>query len=127
MAWEFEYDQPTDQILEECKNLLENTGYEIEVYAPESNIVVSEVSEIKYLLRRYDYQVIIMVSDRIQVFLSATKFVYKRGSELSLFGKQMVDYDVEDRLPLKAQEKIMQPLNVELQRLGYIQSHLRDA
>lgn len=120
MTWEFDFDGSQVQTLEKCKAVLEQAGYEIYVYAPESNLVATEVAVAKYYLRRYDYQVIVLVTDRIQVFLSATKFVYKRSSEWSLFGKEMLDYDVEDRLPVRVQEKILEPLGRQLKQMGYL-------
>ncbi|MFH1851489.1 MAG: hypothetical protein ABIA75_04025 [Candidatus Neomarinimicrobiota bacterium] len=119
MAWKFDYPGYQAAALTTTKQVLEDLGYQIDVYAPESNLIATGLQSAKYSLRRYDYVLIVRVADRIEVFISAQQFIYKRGSELSLFGKSMVDTDVQDRLPLALQGRIMEPVEREFRRLGY--------
>ena len=118
MAWEFEYPGTKSATLNSCKQVLEDLGYEIEIYAPESNLVVTTAKPVKYYLRRYDYSLVLGISDRLKVYVTAQEYVYKRGSQLSLFGKTMLDSDVKDKLPFGLQTTIINPIRGEFQQLG---------
>ncbi len=121
MAWEFDYPGTKAATLVACKQILEELGYEIDVYAPESNLIVTTQQPIKYFLQRYDYSLVLGIEDRLKIFVTAQKYVYKRGSQLSLFGSTMIENEQEDKLPFKLQNEILNPIRGKLQTQGIIE------
>ncbi len=107
---EFSYEIPKDEVLDRCKSILISLNYDIDLYAPESALLVTQKKRLKHSFRRYDYAVVVIVSDRIEVFLSVEKWVFNRGSELSTSGERMYRVQREDILPEKLQNQVFQPI-----------------
>ncbi|MFQ6611543.1 MAG: hypothetical protein ACE5D2_00385 [Fidelibacterota bacterium] len=107
---EFNYQIPKDQVLDKCKQDLLRLGYEIDIYAPETGLLVTKKKKLKRSFRRFDYLVVVIVTDKIEVFLGVEKWVFKRGSEVSTSGKSLYQTQSEDVLPVKLRKKIFQPI-----------------
>ena len=78
MSKEYDFIRNKLEVLNICKNILEDLDYEIDIYAPEvySN---DKVNRLRRVLRRYDYIIYIEVNDRIEIHLSAERSIFNRG------------------------------------------------
>ena len=110
------YDYLTDQyeVLEICKNILQELEYEIDIYAPESYMLTTKPTRLRKVLRKYDYIIYLKVTDRINVHISAERNIFNRGSESSLGGSSIIIKQTETYLPLSIQKKIFDPISNKL-------------
>lgn len=115
MAWQFEFNQPKARAFAQCRTVLEDNGYDIEVYAPESYFIVTTERSDHHLLQKFDYALVLVFNDRLDIYITASKYVYKRGSQLALLGREMLNQEAADRLPYRLQRKIIEPLQLSLQ------------
>jgi len=100
MVREYIYEIPKSDVLEHCRNLLVKLDYEIDIYASETDILITKPIKIRRTLRRYDYIVFVQVTDRIEIFVAAERSVFKRGSESTIGGSSLIEKQSEDALPL---------------------------
>ncbi len=77
----YEYYLPKDSVLNECRQILLSLDYDIDIYAPESFALTTKSIRIRRTLRKYDYVVFIQVADKIEVHISASRSIFRRGSE----------------------------------------------
>ena len=77
MVREYIYEIPKSDVLEHCRDVLVKLDYEIDIYASETDILITKPLKIRRALRRYDYIVFVQVrielkslSRRSAVFLS---------------------------------------------------------
>ena len=122
MAWKYDYPGSKSETLDICKTTLEELGYSIDIYAPESQFLVTEARAARYFMRQYQYSVIIGVTDEVNIYLTASKDIFKRSSQVSLFGSTMLNSEAEDKLPKKLQDKIIFPINAQLKSFAIEQS-----
>lgn len=115
----FHFEGEKSAALDETRNVLESLGYDMDVFAPESNFLVTKPSQLKRDIRRYDYALAVYVSDMIQIHIIAEKYVFKRGSESSLGGgKGITEKQTSDRLPYEIQQKVFWPVISGLKEKG---------
>ena len=111
MVREYIYEIPKSDVLEHCRDLLVKLDYEIDIYASETDILITKPIKIRRTLRRYDYIVFVQVTDRIEIFVAAERSVFKRGSESTVGGSGLIEKQSEDTLPLSLQKRILIPIH----------------
>ena len=117
------YDYLTDkyEALDICKNILQELEYEIDIYAPESYMLTTKPTQLRRVIRKYDYIIYLNVSDRINIHISAERNIFNRGSESSLGGSSIIIKQTETYLPLSIQKKIFDPINNKLKNHNFRQ------
>ena len=110
----YDYSVKKYEALEICKGILEELEYEIDIYAPESHILTTKPTQLRRVIRKYDYIIYLKVSDRINIHISAERSIFNRGSESSIGGSSMTIKQTETYLPLSIQKKIFDPINNKL-------------
>ena len=111
MVREYIYEIPKSDVLEHCRDVLVKLDYEIDIYASETDILITKPIKIRRTLRRYDYIVFVQVTDRIEIFVAAERSVFKRGSESTVGGSGLIKKQSEDTLPLSLQKRILLPIH----------------
>ena len=111
MVREYIYEIPKSDVLEHCRDVLVKLDYEIDIYASETNILITKPLKIRRALRRYDYIVFVQVTDRIEIFVAAESSVFKRGSESTVGGSSLIEKQSEDALPFSLQKRILIPIH----------------
>ena len=111
MVREYIYEIPKSDVLEHCRDVLVKLDYEIDIYASETDILITKPIKIRRTLRRYDYIVFVQVTDRIEIFVAAERSVFKRGSESTVGGSSLIKKQSEDTLPLSLQKRILLPIH----------------
>ena len=111
MVREYIYEIPKSDVLEHCRDLLVKLDYEIDIYASETDILITKPIKIRRTLRRYDYIVFVQVTDRIEIFVAAERSVFKRGSESTIGGSSLIEKQSEDALPFTLQKRILIPIH----------------
>ena len=111
MVREYIYEIPKSDVLEHCRDLLVKLDYEIDIYASETNILITKPLKIRRALRRYDYIVFVQVTDRVEIFVAAERSVFKRGSESTVGGSSLIEKQSEDALPFSLQKRILIPIH----------------
>jgi len=114
----FTYEGSPEEALKSCKQTLEAMGYSIDFYAPESFLLITTPQPVARDIRRYDYALAVYVEDYIHVHIIARKYIFKRGSETSIGGKELVATETSDRLPYSLQQKIFFPLIAAFEDAG---------
>ena len=110
----YDYSVKKYEALEICKGILEELEYEIDIYAPESHILTTKPTQLRMVIRKYDYIIYLNVSDRINIHISAERNIFNRGSESSLGGSSIIIKQTETYLPLSIQKKIFDPISSKL-------------
>ena len=120
MVREYIYEIPKSDVLEHCRDLLVKLDYEIDIYASETDILITKPIKIRSLLSRYDYIVFVQVTDRIEIYVAAgvrrgsnweENIFFKRGSESTVVGSSLITKRSEDALPFSLQKKILIPIH----------------
>ena len=111
MVREYIYEIPKSDVLEHCRDLLVKLDYEIDIYASETDILITKPIKIRRVLSRYDYIVFVQVTDRIEIFVAAERSVFKRGSESTVGGSSLIEKQSEDALPFSLQKRILIPIH----------------
>ena len=106
----YSYLIPKDEVLALCKRAILKLDYEIDIYAPESNILITKSRQMRSLLRRYDYVIYIQVGDKVNVHISANKNIFNRDSESSFSGEKIIITQPEGLMPYSLQKKIFIPI-----------------
>jgi hypothetical protein len=60
----------------------------------------------------------VLVEDRVEVIIVAQRKVFKRDSEASIGGKDMIQTEVSDKLPYTLQRSIFYPIIDEFTKIG---------
>ena len=116
MVRQFEYNMPKDELLAQCKAVLESLDYEIDIYAPESYTLITKSIQFRRILRRYNYVIYIQVTDKVDVYIAAERSIFNRGSESSLGGTGIIIQQPENALPVRLQNRIFSPIEYGLSR-----------
>ena len=111
MVREYFYEIPKSDVLEHCRDLLVKLDYEIDIYASETDILITKPRKIRRLLSRYDYIVFVQVTDRVEIFVAAERSIFKRGSESTVGGSSLIEKQSEDALPFTLQKRILIPIH----------------
>ena len=109
----YNYDLPKNEILDICKTILLKLDYEIDIYAPVSNVIVTKSIKMRKVLRRYDYVVYIKITDKVEVYLASERNIFSRGSESSIGGGELTVMD--PNMPYSIQKLIFSPIRKELE------------
>ena len=83
MVNHYSYLIPKDEVLALCKRAILKLDYDIDIYAPESNILITKSRKIRKVLRRYDYVIYIQVGDKVNVHISANKNIFNSVDSIS--------------------------------------------
>ena len=110
----YDYSIKKYDALEICKNILQELEYEIDIYAPESYMLTTKPTQLRKVIRKYDYIIYLKVTDHINVHISAERNIFNRGSESSLGGSSIIIKQTETYLPLSIQKKIFDPISNKL-------------
>ena len=111
MVREYIYEIPKSDVLEHCRDILVKLDYEIDIYASETDILITKPIKIRRALRRYDYIVFVQSSERIEIYVAAERSIFKRGSESTVGGSGLIEKQSEDALPFSLQKKILIPIH----------------
>ena len=111
MVREYFYEIPKSDVLEHCRDVLVKLDYEIDIYASETDILITKPLKIRRALRRYDYIVFVQVTDRVEIFVAAERSIFKRGSESTVGGSSLIEKQSEDALPFTLQKRILIPIH----------------
>ena len=116
MVREYIYEIPKSDVLEHCRDLLVKLDYEIDIYASETDILITKPIKIRRVLSRYDYIVFVQVTDRIEIYVVAESgweesIFFKRGSESTVGGSSLNEKQSEDALPFSLQKRILIPIH----------------
>lgn len=111
MVREYIYEIPKSDVLEHCRDVLVKLDYEIDIYASETDILITKPIKIRRVLSRYDYIVFVQVTDRVEIFVAAERSVFKRGSESTVGGSSLIEKQSEDALPFSLQKRILIPIH----------------
>ena len=106
MVNHYSYLIPKDEVLALCKRAILKLDYEIDIYAPESNMLITKTRQMRKVLRRYDYVIYIQVGDKVNVHISAERSIFNRGSESSFGGEEIIIRQPEGLMPYSLQKKI---------------------
>ena len=106
----YSYLIPKDEVLALCKRAIVKLDYEIDLYAPESNMLITKSRQMRSVFRRYDYVIYIQVGDKVNVHISANKNIFNRDSESSFSGEKIIINQPEGLMPYSLQKKIFIPI-----------------
>ena len=117
----FNYDCAQDEALELAKNSLLDLGYKIDLMAPEGYFMVTKMQGVKKDIRQYAFRIAVLVEDRVEVIIVAQRKVFKRDSEASIGGKDLIQTETSDRLPYSLQRSIFYPIIDEFTKNGLVE------
>ena len=117
----FNYDCAQDEALELAKNSLLDLGYKIDLMAPEGYFMVTKMQGVKKDIRQYAFRIAVLVEDRVKVIIVAQRKVFKRDSEASIGGKDLIQTETSDRLPYSLQRSIFYPIINEFTKNGLVE------
>ena len=111
MVREYFYEIPKSDVLEHCRDLLVKLDYEIDIYASETDILITKPIKIRRVLSRYDYIVFVQVTDRIEIYVAAEHSIFHRGYTLQSVKVDSIEKQSEDALPFTLQRKLLIPIH----------------
>jgi hypothetical protein len=76
---------------------------------------------VKKDIRQYDFRIAVLVEDRVEVIIVAQRKVFKRDSEASIGGKDLIQTEVSDKLPYSLQRFIFYPIIDEFTKNGLVE------
>ena len=118
----FNYECAQKEALELAKNSLLDLGYKIDLMAPEGYFMVTKMQGVKKkIFGQYDYRIAVLVEDRVEVIIVAQRKVFKRDSEASIGGKDMIQTEASDKLPYTLQRSIFYPIIDEFTKNGLVE------
>lgn len=91
----YNYDLPKSEALDLCRSILTNLGYDINIFGPETNIIVTKPNKIWKVVRRYDYIVYIKVTDKIEIYIDGGKKLNKDNNGRIVQGKPSLPYSLQ--------------------------------
>ena len=114
----FNYECKQEEALDLAKNSLLELGYKIDLMAPEGHFMLTKMQGVKKDIRQYDFRIAVLVEDRVEVIIVAQRKVFKRDSEASIGGKNLIQTEVADKLPYSLQRSIFYPIIDEFTKKG---------
>ncbi len=120
MVREYQYSIPKADVLDICRKVLVKLDYDIDIYAAESNMLVTKPIKLRRALRRYDYVVYVQVSDRIEIHVAAERSIFKRSSESTVGGSGFIEKQSEPAMPYNLQKKIFYPIHKSMIKQNFL-------
>ena len=117
----FNYECVQEEAQDLAKNSLLDLGYRIDLMAPEGNFMVTKMQGVKIDIRQFDFRIAVLVEDRVEVIIVAQRKVFKRDSETSIGGKDLIQTEVSDKLPYSLQRSIFYPIINEFTKNGLVE------
>ena len=117
----FNYECVQEEALELAKNSFLDLGYRSDLMAPEGNFMVTKMQGVKKDIRQYAFRIAVLVEDRVEVIIVAQRKVFKRDSEASIGGKDLIQTEISDRLPYSLQRSIFYPIINEFTKNGLVE------
>ncbi len=111
MLREYQYEIPQSDVLDKCRAVLTKLDYEVDLYASESNVLITKPVVLRRVLRRYNYVVYVQISDRIEIHVAAERSIFKRSSESSIGGSGLIEKQPDPAIPYSLQKKIFSPIH----------------
>jgi len=109
-------------------NSLIKLGYEIDIFAPESNLLITKSTKLRKVRRRYDYIIYLQITDNVELHIARQKrtwpvikiFRYFKSKILrSIFGrssnKRIIEQS-ESNMPDRLQRIIFDPIRKSFER-----------
>jgi len=117
----FNYEYTQKEALSIARNSLLDLGYKIDLSAPEGYFFLTKPQALKKDIRKYDYRIAVVVEDRVEVVIVAQRQIFKRDSEASIGGDDLIQTQVSDKLPYSLQRSIFYPIIDEVSKNGLIE------
>ena len=117
----FDYEYTQKEALSIAKNSLLDLGYKIDLSAPEGYFFLTKPQPVEKDIRKYSYRIAVVVEDRVEVVIVAQRQIFKRDSEASIGGRDLIQTQASDKLPYSLQRSIFYPIIDELSRNGLVE------
>lgn len=115
----YTYDGTPVEAAVQCRTVLEELNYKIEIYDPVGGIIVTEPFKYRADLRQFNYRVAVQIQDVVEIYLVVRKAVFNRSSDWSIGGKELIDEQVSDSMPYRIQKRIFSEITEKLHRRGF--------
>ena len=117
----FDYEYTQKEALVVAKDSLLDLGYKIDLSAPEGYLFLTKPQPVEKDIRKYSYRIAVIVEDRVEVFIVAQRQIFKRDSEASIGGKDLIQNQISDKLPYSLQRSIFYPIIDEFSMNGLVE------
>ena len=117
----FDYEYTQKEALTIARDSLLDLGYKIDLSAPEGYFLLTKPQPVKKDIRQYDYRIAVLVEDRVEIVIVAQRKIFKRDSEASIGGSDLIQTQVSDKLPYSLQRSIFYPIIDEFSRNGLVE------
>ena len=117
----FDYEYTQKQAFSIAKNSLLDLGYKIDLSAPEGYFFLTKPQPVEKDIRKYSYRIAVVVEDRVEVVIVAQRQIFKRDSEASIGGRDLIQTQASDKLPYSLQRSIFYPIIDEFSRNGLVE------
>ena len=117
----FDYEYTQKEALSIAKNSLLDLGYKIDLSAPEGYFFLTKPQPVEKDIRKYSYRIAVVVEDRVEVVIVAQRQIFKRDSEASIGGRDLIQTQTSDKLPYSLQRSIFYPIIDEFSRNGLVE------
>ena len=117
----FDYEYTQKKALSIAKDSLLGLGYKIDLSAPEGYLFLTKPQPVEKDIRKYSYRIAVLVEDRVEVVIIAQRQIFKRDSEASIGGQDLIQNQISDKLPYSLQRSIFYPIIGEFSRNGLVE------
>ena len=117
----FDYEYTQKEALTIARDSLLDLGYKIDLSAPEGYFFLTKPQPVKKDIRQYDYRIAVLVVDRVEIVIVAQRKIFKRDSEASIGGRDLIQAQISDKLPYSLQRSIFYPIIDEFSRNGLVE------
>ena len=117
----FDYEYTQKEALVLAKDSLLDLGYKIDLSAPEGYLFLTKPQPVEKDIRKYSYRIAVIVEDRVEVVIVAQRQIFKRDSEASIGGKDLIQNQISDKLPYSLQRSIFYPIIDEFSMNGLVE------
>ncbi len=117
----FDYEYTQKEALVVAKDSLLDLGYKIDLSAPEGYLLLTKPQPVEKDIRKYSYRIAVIVEDRVEVVIVAQRQIFKRDSEASIGGKDLIQNQISDKLPYSLQRSIFYPIIDEFSMNGLVE------
>ena len=118
MVRHFSYTVSQNEATSQMRQFLEQNGFIIEHYAPESGYILTTPLENEINLSRYKYQLSIQIEDKVKIYMISSREILTRGSEVSIGGGSFDKKQKMDKLPYRVQKAIFSQFATSLDNAG---------
>ena len=92
----FDYEYTQKEALTIARDSLLDLGYKIDLSAPEGYFFLTKPQPVKKDIRQYDYRIAVLVEDRVEIVIVAQRKIFKRDSEASIGGRDLIQAQISD-------------------------------